>query len=321
MQQVLRQHLDDVCRAYGIVPIDEYHPLRAGYVAFVHRVRGEDGRDYVLKTYDDARPISRMILPTLTALTLATVWLAHQEGVRGRIVAPSVALPPVRTGAYTTVLFPFIDGVTPREQTLTDVQLAQLVFTVAHIHNIQGEHHGLVGVPREDFDAVWTAAVLPALERVDVPQHRLAAVFGGRAKLIAQLFRAFRRQASVIAKTKPAMVLCHTDIHGYNVIIDQDIPLLIDWEGMKIAPKEHDLMFWHGAERWELVWQMYHTVHPTAQIDTSLLKFYQMRRLFEDMIQDIERVEQEHPHGNEFDDLCIQIERAITQLLPFEGNT
>jgi Ser/Thr protein kinase RdoA (MazF antagonist) len=314
MQRVLQHHLDEACRAYGIVPLGEYVALRAGYVALVHRVRGEDGRDYVLKTYDDARPISRMILPTLEALTQATVWLEQQQMVRGRIVAPVAHHNPVRSGPYTTVIFPYIDGVTPRERTLTPIQLRNLVHTVAHLHRLPADGAGLEGVPREDFDALWTAAVLPALARIDQPGHVLAAVFAGRAPRLAAQFRRFRSRAAQLATQEHALVVCHTDIHGYNVVIKNDVPLLIDWEGMKVAPKEHDLLFWIADDRWEDIWQQYRLVHPGAQIDTALLDFYGTRRLFEDLIQDIERVEQEHPTGQEFVDLCRQIDYATTEL-------
>lgn len=314
MREHLAQHFAAVCEAYGIVVVGSYEPMRAGYVALVHRVCGDDGRVYVFKTYDDARPISRMILPTLTALTHATVWLERQPGMHDRIVAPINSREPVRTGAYTTVVFPYIDGVTPREVPLSDVQLRHLVHTVATMHTLSAGAQGLAGVPREDYDAVWTSDILPALQRVDTPDHVLSAVFAGRAGRLAAQFRAFRHRATQLAGRDLHGVVCHTDIHGYNVVIHQDMPLLIDWEGMKVAPKEHDLLFWYGTARWELVWQTYQTVHPDAQIDLALIDYYRMRRLFEDIIQDVERIEQELPVGQECTDLCQQIASALAVL-------
>ena len=320
MDWLLREHLEAVCRMCSIEHQEGFVPLRAGYVAYVHRGIDADGREYFFKTYDDARPITQMILPTLVSLTAASVWVGAQPPLKDRIVAPMPQFGPVRHGAYTTVVFPFIDGVTPRESPLTDTQLTNLVTSVAELHRLPVTDSALASVPCEDFDALWTKAVLPALARIDSPGHRLHDVFAGRGSRLATQFRRFRALAVELAAQEHSMVVCHTDIHGYNVVIQDDIPVLIDWEGMKIAPKEHDLMFWVGDERWELIWHTYRKINPNVHIDTQLLQFYRTRRSFEDLIQDIERVEQEHPTGQEFVDLCAQIDSACTQLTMTDDN-
>lgn len=309
----LLSHLETVYDRYGWEVAAPPEVLRGGYVAYVHRIRTRDGLSFFTKTYDDARPISAMLLPTLDAITTATRALAAQDGIGGRVVAPLHG-PIVRSGRYTTVVFPFIDGVTPRETPLTDAQLTQLVESVARIHACDVTTPDFGAVPREDFTASWFDAIAPALARVDQPGHALHAVFAGRAPHIAAVYTRFRAVAQRLAGQQHAMVLCHTDIHGYNVVLSADIPLLIDWEGMKIAPKEHDLMFWVADARWELIWQTYQRFHPAAHIDADLLEYYGTRRLFEDLIQDIERVEHEHPMGQELQDLCEQIAYACTEL-------
>ncbi len=314
MDWLLREHLEAVSRMCSIAPREGFVPLRAGYVAYVHRVIDADGREYFFKTYDDARPISQMILPTLVSLTAASVWVGAQPTLKGRIVAPMPQFGPMRHGAYTTVVFPYIDGVTPRESPLTDRQLTNLVTSVAELHRLTVTDSALASVPREDFDALWTEAVLPALARIDSPGHQLHDVFAGRGRRLTTQFRRFRALAAKLAAQEHSMVVCHTDIHGYNVVIQDDIPLLIDWEGMKIAPKEHDLLFWVGDERWELIWHTYRQINHDMHIDMELLQFYRTRRSFEDLIQDIQRVEQEQLVEQEFVDLCAQIDTACTQL-------
>jgi thiamine kinase-like enzyme len=43
-----------------------------------------------------------------------------------------------------------------------------------------------------------------------------------------------------------AMQLCHTDAHGWNLMQNQNL-MLIDWEGLKLAPVEADLRALRGA--------------------------------------------------------------------------
>ncbi len=46
----------------------------------------------------------------------------------------------------------------------------------------------------------------------------------------------------------PKFVLCHSDIHGGNVLIDgNDTIYIVDWDDPIMAPKERDLMFIGGG--------------------------------------------------------------------------
>jgi spectinomycin phosphotransferase len=49
-------------------------------------------------------------------------------------------------------------------------------------------------------------------------------------------------------------VICHTDLHGGNLMTDErGILYILDWENALIAPPEHDLFFFAGEKNfWEL---------------------------------------------------------------------
>jgi thiamine kinase-like enzyme len=38
-------------------------------------------------------------------------------------------------------------------------------------------------------------------------------------------------------------ILCHTDLHNWNLMQSGDDLVLIDWEGIRLAPVEADMMF------------------------------------------------------------------------------
>lgn len=318
MDSRFARHLENVCRVFGIVPCTEPVSLPGGYVAYVHKIVGNDDVMCVAKTYDDTRPITQMIIPTLERLSRATQWLATQPGINGRIVAPLLSVDgtvSVREGIYTTVLFPFIDGVTPRKQPLTEAQLGNLVDTVARIHALDPRHSALAMVPREQFSPLWIDEIEPALHRIAQPNHPINAVLHERCEGLRATFSSFRELCTSLARIVHPFVLCHTDIHGHNVVIRDDIPLLIDWEGMIIAPPEHDLMFWTEDNQWPVVWKRYQLFHPNATIDPRRLRYYQMRRHFEDLIQDIQRIEREHPDAESMSVLLESIDVISTELI------
>jgi RIO-like serine/threonine protein kinase len=44
-------------------------------------------------------------------------------------------------------------------------------------------------------------------------------------------------------------VLCHADIHPFNIMITPSGLVFLDWEGMMLAPRERDLMFYASDMR------------------------------------------------------------------------
>ncbi len=54
-----------------------------------------------------------------------------------------------------------------------------------------------------------------------------------------------------LQKHSPKFVLCHSDIHGGNVLIHENSDIyIVDWDEPIMAPKERDLMF-IGGWRWK----------------------------------------------------------------------
>ena len=48
--------------------------------------------------------------------------------------------------------------------------------------------------------------------------------------------------SEILRRSNPKMALCHTDIHNWNLMQRDEQLVLIDWEGLKLAPVKADLM-------------------------------------------------------------------------------
>jgi thiamine kinase-like enzyme len=95
-----------------------------------------------------------------------------------------------------------------------------------------------------------------------------------------------------INKTK---VICHTDLHGGNLMLDEKgILYILDWENAMIAPPEHDLFVFVGQPSfWEIIWPRYNQYYPVASIDCDILSFYFYRRILEDVYGFVLRIMQD----------------------------
>ncbi len=110
------------------------------------------------------------------------------------------------------------------------------------------------------------------------------------------------RLAMDIRRSNPKMVLCHTDIHNWNLMQSDEQVVLIDWEGLKLAPAEADLMFFVDKPYYDIFIDIYQKLHKDFVINMDTLLFYRIRRKLEDIFEFIEQLlynKQEEQKRNE----------------------
>jgi thiamine kinase-like enzyme len=86
-----------------------------------------------------------------------------------------------------------------------------------------------------------------------------------------------------------AMQLCHTDAHGWNLMQNRYL-MLIDWEGLKLAPVEADLFMFYDKPFWERFLSVYRKKHPRFVVSLDAMDFYLNRRRIEDVWEFIDRI-------------------------------
>ena len=84
-------------------------------------------------------------------------------------------------------------------------------------------------------------------------------------------------------------VLCHSDIHGGNVLIDeQNSIFIVDWDDPIMAPKERDLMFigggvanvWNKPREEKFFYEGYESIN----VNQMLIAHYRHERILEDIV-------------------------------------
>jgi spectinomycin phosphotransferase len=74
----------------------------------------------------------------------------------------------------------------------------------------------------------------------------------------------------------PALVLCHTDYHRANILLDAQGQIhVVDWDTPLLAPKERDLMFIAGdGAAQERYIQLFFEGYGPAEIDAVGIAYY-----------------------------------------------
>ena len=85
------------------------------------------------------------------------------------------------------------------------------------------------------------------------------------------------------------MTLCHTDAHYKNFMQGESL-ILVDWEGMKLAPAEADLFMFTQKQYWDIFIEHYSKLCPGFALDSEMLSFYILRRKIDDIWAFIESI-------------------------------
>ncbi len=288
-----------VHQEYGI-HIESLTFVPRGEVAYGYIAHCPDGDRYFLKLLNDSR-LAQIGVRHIN-LYLPLTWNLHSKGL-----LPNVSYPiKTRKGDLKTdfdgqplALFNFIDGeVLGCDSPLSDGILIKLAGLVGILHRstpdigIEFTNVEYFGIPFED-DLLNGLGVLERITGRDNQgkQELRELLLPRKDEILGYLDRLkeLQKLARAIGKEK---VLCHTDLHGDNLIMDYQENLhILDWEGAMLAPPEHDLFFFAWEDRFiDVFLANYEREFGPVSLDSSVFGFYYYRRNLEDLTDWIVRV-------------------------------
>lgn len=225
----------------------EFLPLGADFAAWVYRVEADDGRVYFLKLRKGRVDEVSLLVPRYL----------NAAGV-GQVVAP---LAPTRgdqpwaaLADYAVLLYPFIPGTTAMQLGLTEPQWVEYGALLRQIHAVRLPDDLRRRVPRETFIPNWSRgarqlqATIERLDQRDRYARELAAIWREKRDQINRIVERAEALGRRLRARPADLVLCHTDIHLNNVLVDPSGRLhVVDWDAPLQAPKERDLHFVVGS--------------------------------------------------------------------------
>lgn len=270
---------------YGL-PVShlEFLPLGADSGTAVYRVVNS-GTAYFLK-----------LRKGFEEITVTVPLLLETQGLRA-IIAPFETKSKrgwADFGTYKMILYPFIEGKDGFERELTDRHRKTLGEALKKIHTAQLPPELSRLIPHETFSPQWRER-LKSFQRLvenqtfdDHTATKLAAFMKSKREDISRLVRRTEELASEAQSQALEFALCHTDIHGGNILISDDDKLfIVDWDNPLLAPKERDLMFIGGgideiwkSEREEAV---FYEGYGEPEINIAALAYYRYERVIEDL--------------------------------------
>ena len=275
---------------YGLDVIQiAFLPLGADQNTAVYRVVTEDETPYFLKLRRGVFEETSVALPKFLS----------EQGIE-QIIAPLAT----RTAqlwasldTFKAILYPFVEDHNGFEVNLSEHHWRDFGTALKRIHTTIVPPALIRHIRRETYSPQWRQLVKSFLERVendtfdDHVAEKLAAFLTARRDEILHLVKRAERLAQTLQAQSMEFVLCHSDIHAGNILIDtNDAFYIVDWDEPILAPKERDLMFIGGGQGFkghttQEEETLFYRGYGQTQIDPVALAYYRYERIIVDIAE------------------------------------
>lgn len=226
------------------------------------------------------------------------VELLHDAGIKEII-------PPVKTilgqstqqiEDFTLIVYPFVNGQDGFSSNLTDNQWVKLGSALRQVHEIEVPSSIQNRVRREVYSSKWREVVrllythIEAEPTGDEVSLKLLKFMKENISSIHRLVDRAEQLGHKLQDQSHKLVLCHSDIHGGNVLIGGNNSIyIVDWDDPIMAPKERDLMFIGGgvANVWNKLHEekLFYKGYGTTKVNSTILAYYRHERIVEDIAE------------------------------------
>lgn len=230
-------------------------------------------------------------------INITIMKLLHNAGLK-HIILPTLttqgqSIQPIGDN-LTLLVYPFIAGENAFSHCLTDTQWRIVGKALRQLHEIQVPPAIQQRLRQEAYSPKWRDSVRLLYNYIETGPTgdsialELKAFMKENEKAIRRLVHRAEQLAQTLQNECFQFVLCHSDIHAGNVLIDRDNAIyIVDWDNPMMAPKERDLMFigggvgnvWNNPREEALFYEGY----GKTNINKTMLAYYRHERIVEDI--------------------------------------
>ena len=197
--------------------------------------------------------------------------------------------------SFKAILYPYVEGRNGVEAKLSDQQWIQLGTTMKKFHSANIPSVITSDVPKEMFSSQWRETVKVFLGRIEnevFEEHvavKMALFLKSKSSEILKLVERAEKLAIRIQEQPLKYILCHADIHGWNLIVDKEGALyIVDWDTLIFAPVERDLMFvgagiWDSGRTATEEESLFYQGYGQKKINQDAICYYRFERIIQDI--------------------------------------
>ena len=277
-----------LCDAYGLdVKSISFLPIGADFNTAVYRAVANNQTNFFLKLRRAEFIDASVLVPKYLA----------DSGIKQ-------VIPPLETKtrqlwtsmpSFKATLYPYVEGRNGVETKLSEEQWMQFGTAIKKLHSTDIPSALTSGTPREVFSSKWRETVKKFLMRIENEIFeepvavKMAEFLKSKSSEILNLVDRAEKLAITLKNQPLEYILCHADIHGWNLMIDKEEALyIVDWDTLIFAPKERDLMF-IGAGIWDSGLtateeeSLFYQGYGQTKINQDAICYYRFERIIQDI--------------------------------------
>ncbi|MCM3570478.1 aminoglycoside phosphotransferase family protein [Neobacillus mesonae] len=275
------------------IEINVVSPQRGGWASLAYKVSNKN-QSYFLKVYEKSRASTPKLTALIDQYVPILVWLIKNSNLKGKISVPMMTSERKykcedEYGIY--LLYEYIEGETIGDRDLTENQVYQLSKIITELHSYSDNIPIGTDAFIEDFEVPFLPMLRQTLQkgRNDFPSEVWELIHSYILQL-NDLIYTLEEHSQNLKNSKLRMALCHTDLHNWNLMQSGQELILIDWEGLKLAPPEADLMFLDDKPYFNEFLSIYRKTHQNFSINPEAMTFYKGKRRLGDIWEFMEQL-------------------------------
>lgn len=262
-------------------------PIGADMNASVYKAQANNQSYFVKLKHNKHHDLSGLITETLQDAGVQNIipFIKTKDGKTN-----------LQLGDYTLFVSEFIEGKDGFNCDFTDDQWVTLGKVMRQIHEIKIPLSLRKKLSNENLSPQWRDAVRALFAKIDAisitndMSFKFTSFLKEHATIINQLIDRAEEIGHQIQSQLPEFVLCHSDIHGGNVLVDEHRKIyIVDWDTPIMAPKERDLMFIGGgvANVWNKLHELelFYRGYGKTKVNNKILAYYRLERIVQDVAE------------------------------------
>ncbi len=262
-------------------------PLGADPDTAVYRVATSDNRRFFLKLRSGGFDEASVAVPKFLSDAGMKYAIPPLTTRHGHLWA---SLPP-----FNIILYPYIQGHDAYTAKLTDAQWVEFGSALRAFHTARIPASLTRSTPREGFSPRWRDSLCSYLARFgsetfeEPTAARLAAFLSGKSRQILSMVSRTEELARTLKRQPLHYILCHGDIHLWNLLVADDGALyIVDWDTLMFAPPERDLMFIgsglaDSGRTPEQEYALFYQGYGRTDVNWRTIAYYRYARIIEDI--------------------------------------
>ncbi len=195
------------------------------------------------------------------------------------------------------VLYPYVDGKNAVESKISPAQWGKIGAIIQQMHTLPISSDIKNGVPKETFTQQFRREVTKYLKSIEHKafnngiEKEMGHLLSAQQHEITNMINKAENLASQLKKEPIELVLCHADLHGWNILVEKRKNLyVIDWDTVQLAPKEKDLMFigagiWNSGDTCDEEEALFYKGYGPTVINNRALAYYRYERIIQDIAE------------------------------------